>query len=153
MPALERRAKGLTGVAAAYATRVELVRKGPLAALGERAPERTVIPFSRLRGVVFEPAGQVSTGYVHFLDPGEQPDGGETGLTELVERARADDSVLFTRHQEPAFATLRDDVRRRLLDRDRDPSEQRLRERVLDGSLSEQRYRRRLVALAHSPER
>lgn len=146
MAALERRATGLTGAAVAYATRVELVRKGPLAHLGDRVPERTVVRYESLRAVLFEPAGEVSTGYVRFLREGDSPRVGDGGLTEMVERARAADTVLFSHYQQDAFADLRDDVRRRLLDRPREPEQQRLRRRVLDGDLTERRYRRALLS-------
>ena len=150
MAALERQATGLTGAVTAYASRVELVRKGPLAHLGDRVPERTVIRYANLRGVVFEPAGPVSTGFVRFVREGDRPHATESGVTGMVERARAEDTVLFTPAQQSAVADLRDDVRRRLVDRRRDTAEQRLRRRVLDGTLSERRYRRALVSRARN---
>lgn len=138
MSALERRARGLTGEAVAFATRVELRREGPLSHLGDGVPDRTVVPFAELRAVVFEPAGRIGTGYVRFLRASSEVN---RALPSRRERSRARDSVLFTPAQEAAFAALRDDVRHRLLERPRDAAEQRHRRRVLDGESSETQYR------------
>lgn len=139
------RASGLTGTAVCYATRVELLRQGPFAHLGDRAPERRVIPFADLRGVAFAPAGAVSTGYVEFVSRGEPVTA--DGRTEMVARARADDAVLFTRTQQDAFVDLRDAVRERLLAWADDRPETESREQVLAGDITEEQYRNRLADL------
>jgi hypothetical protein len=67
------------------------------------------IPVTSITAVQWKPAGRLTSGFLQFTLPGGIER--NSGRGKQVPQARNDEnSILFTREQEPGFATLRDAV-------------------------------------------
>lgn len=83
---------------------VEIGKKGVAAVIGKKRSQR--IPAESIMKVHLRPATGLVNGFIQFVEVGDNVLGAG-GFIEAMESARTENSVVFTRKQQPAFEKLR----------------------------------------------
>jgi len=97
-------AKGHTGTVSFDGSFVTITRSGMTRLTVGKGEKR--IPLGSISGVEFKPAGALVNGFIQFTIPGGVERRSRAG-SRTVDAGRDENSVLFTRKEQPAFDELR----------------------------------------------
>ncbi|MGH3501211.1 MAG: DUF4429 domain-containing protein [Nocardioidaceae bacterium] len=101
-------AKGRGGTVTFDTRFVTIIRRGVLARMSYGKGEKR-IPVARINAVQWKPAGVVVNGFIQFTIAGGNEVRSAFGR-QTIDASRDENSVIFTRKQQPAFAALRDAI-------------------------------------------
>jgi len=107
-------AKGRNGQVTFDGKAVTIKREG-LAARATHGRGEKAIPLRHITGIHMKPVSLLTTGFIQFTVPGEISDHAGKGAR-TFNAAKDENSVVFLKSQEPAFAALRTAIQSALID-------------------------------------